>query len=100
MRKPSARAMLPVDPKEVIWNPSADEMRRLTEKMPNTRLTRHHNTNTQTLVDARSKLSPYVATDTPEDHDSQTITRAEYERVAKLQNEYIRGPEMVLVDGF
>jgi phosphoenolpyruvate carboxykinase (ATP) len=100
MSKPSARAMLPVDPKEVVWNPSADELRQLTEKMPNTRVTRHHNTNTQTLVDARSKLSTYLATDTPENHDSQTITRAEYERVAKLQNEYIRGREMVLVDGF
>jgi phosphoenolpyruvate carboxykinase (ATP) len=100
MSKPSARAMLPVDPKEVIWNPSADQLRRLTEEMPNTRVTRHHNTNTQTRVDARSKLSTYVVTDTPENYDSQTISRTEYERVAKLQNEYIRGREMVLVDGF
>ncbi|MFY9557854.1 MAG: phosphoenolpyruvate carboxykinase [Blastocatellia bacterium] len=100
MSKPSARAALPVDPKEIIWNPSPEELRRLTEEMPNTRLTRYNNTNTQTLVDSRSKLSTYVATDTPEKHDSQTITRAEYERVAKLQNDYVRGCEMILVDGF
>ena len=100
MSKPSARATLPVDPKEVIWNPSSEELRRLTEEMPNTRVTRHNNTNTQTRVDSRSKLSTYVATDTPERHDSQTITRAEYDRVAKIQNDYIRGCEMVLVDGF
>jgi phosphoenolpyruvate carboxykinase (ATP) len=89
-----------VDPKEIIWNPSAEELRMLTEQMPNTRVTRHNNTNTQTRVDARSKLSTYVATNTPERHDSQTITREEYERVVKIQNEYIRGCEMILVDGF
>jgi phosphoenolpyruvate carboxykinase (ATP) len=100
MSKPSARATLPVDPKEVIWNPSAEQLRRLTEEMPNTRVTRHNNTNTQTRVDSRSKLSTYVATDTPERHDSQTISRAEYDRVAKVQNDYIRGCEMILVDGF
>jgi phosphoenolpyruvate carboxykinase (ATP) len=100
MSKPSARATLPVDPKEIIWNPSAEELRRLTEAMPNTRVTRYANTNTQTRVDSRSKLSTYVASDTPERYDSQTISRAEYERVARLQNDYIRGCEMVLIDGF
>jgi phosphoenolpyruvate carboxykinase (ATP) len=100
MSKPSARAVLPVDPKEIIWNPSAEELRRLSEKMPNTRVTRYDNTNTQTRVDSRSKLSTYIATDAPARHDSQTITRQEFERVAKLQNEYIRGCEMILVDGF
>jgi phosphoenolpyruvate carboxykinase (ATP) len=100
MSKPSARAALPVNPKQIIWNPSGGELRRLTEQMPNTRITRHDNTNTQTRVDSRSKLSTYIVTDTPERHDSATITRQEYERVAKLQDEYIGGCEMVLVDGF
>jgi phosphoenolpyruvate carboxykinase (ATP) len=100
MSKASARATLPVDPKKVIWNPPADELRRLTEEMPNTRLTRYHNTNTHTRVDARSKLSTYVVTDTPERYDSQSISREEYDRVAAAQNEYIRGSEMVVVDGF
>jgi len=100
MSKASARAALPVNPKDVIWNPSAEELRRLTEKMPNTRLTRYSNTNTQTRVDSRSKLSTYVVTDTPGQHDSQTISRDEYDRVVKLQNEYIRGSEMVVVDGY
>jgi phosphoenolpyruvate carboxykinase (ATP) len=100
MSKPSARATLPVNPKEIIWNPSGEELRRLTEEMPNTRITRHDNTNTQTRVDSRSKLSTYIVTDRPERHDSATITRHEYQRVAKLQNEYIAGCEMVVVDGF
>ena len=100
MSKPSARATLPVDPKEIIWNPSAEELRRLTEEMPNTRITRYDNTNTQSRVDSRSKLSTYVVSDTPERYDSQTISRAEYDRVARIQNDYIRGCEMVLIDGF
>ena len=101
MSKPRTKpAGLPVSPKSVVWNPSAEELRRLTEEMPNTRITRFDNTNTQTRVDSRSKLSTYIATDTPEFHDSQTITRAEYTRVAKLQDEYIRDREMIVVDGY
>ena len=100
MSKPSARATLPVDPKEIIWNPSAEELRRLAEEMPNTRVTRYNNTNTQTRVDSRSKLSTYIVSDTPDRHDSQTIPREEYNRVAKMQNDYIRECEMILVDGF
>jgi len=100
MSKASVRATLPVEPKEIIWNPSAEELRRLTEEMSNTRTTKFNNTNTHTRVDARSKLSTYVVTDSPELHDSQTMSRAEYEKVSKLQNEYIRGCEMILVDGY
>jgi len=100
MSKPSARAALPVNPKEIIWNPSGQELRRLAEAMQNTRITRYNNTNTQTRVDSRSKLSTYVVTDTPERHDAQTITRAEYERISRLQNDYIRDARMVLVDGY
>jgi phosphoenolpyruvate carboxykinase (ATP) len=100
MSKPSARPSLPVEPKEIIWNPLPDQLRELTEKMPNTRVTAYKNTNTKTRVDARSKLSTYVVTDTPERHDSLTITREEYARVSKIQEEYIRGSVMIVVDGF
>src|ERR1044072_8505075 len=100
MSNPSARPMLPVEPKEIIWNPSPERLRELAKEMPNTRITRYSNTNTQTRVDSRSKLSTYVVSDTPERHDSQTITREEYDRIAALQNEYIRNCEMIVVDGF
>jgi phosphoenolpyruvate carboxykinase (ATP) len=89
-----------VEPKEITWNPEPERLRELTERMPNTRVTRYKNTNTKTRVDSRSKLSTYVVTDTPERHDSLTITREEYARVSKIQDEYIRGCEMVVVDGF
>ncbi|HEY7547054.1 MAG TPA: phosphoenolpyruvate carboxykinase [Blastocatellia bacterium] len=97
LSKPSG---LPIEPRSVIWNPKPEQLRELTEEMPNTRITRHDNTNTQTRVDSRSKLSTYVVTDTPQHHDSQTITREEYDRVSKLQNDYIRSMEMIVVDGF
>jgi phosphoenolpyruvate carboxykinase (ATP) len=100
MSKPSSKPSLPVDPKSVIWNPTAERLRSLTEEMPNTRITRYQNTNTQTRVDSRSKLSTFIVSDHPEGFDGATITRDEYERVTKLQNEYIRGCEMVVVDGF
>jgi phosphoenolpyruvate carboxykinase (ATP) len=38
--------------------------------------------------------------DTPEKHSDQTITRAEYEKVAAIQDAYIRDQEMVVVNGF
>jgi phosphoenolpyruvate carboxykinase (ATP) len=101
MSKPHAKfSGLPVEPKDIIWNPSAEELRSFAEAMPNTRTTIYNNTNTQTRVDSRSKLSTYVVTDTPEEYDSQTITRAEYERISQLQNDYIRNCEMIVIDGF
>src|SRR6185436_3237568 len=82
------------------WNPSPERLRELATEMRNTRITRYNNTNTQTSVDSRSKLSTYIVSDTPERHDSQTITREEYDRVSRIQNDYIRACEMVVVDGF
>jgi phosphoenolpyruvate carboxykinase (ATP) len=101
MSKPHAKSYgLPVEPKDIIWNPSPEDLRAFAEEMPNTRTTIYNNTNTQTRVDSRSKLSTYVVTDTPERHDAQTITRAEYDRVSQLQNDYIRTCSMIVVDGF
>jgi phosphoenolpyruvate carboxykinase (ATP) len=91
---------LPVDPKSVIWNPSAADLRKFTEEMPNARLTEYDNVNVATRVVSRSKGSTYVATDRPQEHSDQTISRAELERVSKLQNDYIRTRDMLVIDGF
>ena len=91
---------LPVEPKSVVSNPSPDELRRYTEEMPNCRKTEFDNVNVATRVVSRSKGSTFVATDTPENHSDQTISRAEYDRMAKIQNDYIRTREMLVVDGF
>src|SRR5438067_1111694 len=91
---------LPVEPQTAIWNPSPEEIRRYAEAMPNARITEWGNVNVATRVVSRSKLSTYIATDRPEEHSDQTIPRAEYERVAKLQDDYIRTRDMVVVDGY
>lgn len=96
--KPSKR--LPVEPKSVVWNPSPADLRRFTEEMPNARKTEFGNVNVATRVVSRSKLSTFIATDAPENHSDQTITRAELARIAKLQDDYIRTRDMVVVEGY
>jgi len=91
---------LPVEPKSVIWNPTPADLRRFTEEMPNCRKTEFGNVNVGTRVVSRSKGSTYVATDTPEQHSDQTISRAELARVAKLQDDYIRTRDMLVIEGF
>src|SRR5438132_5693710 len=91
---------LPVEPKSAFWNPSPEALRKYTEGMPNCKRTEFGNVNVGTRVVSRSKLSTFVATDTPENHSDQTITRAEYDRVARLQNDYIGTRDMLVVQGF
>jgi phosphoenolpyruvate carboxykinase (ATP) len=91
---------LPVEPRSVTWNPSPAELRRFAEQMPNARVTEFDNVNVGTRVVSRSKGSTFVATDTPEQHSDQTISRAEYERMSAIQNEYIRSTDMLVIDGY
>jgi phosphoenolpyruvate carboxykinase (ATP) len=91
---------LPVEPKSVIWNPTPADLRRFTEEMPNCRKTEFGNVNIGTRVVSRSKGSTYIATDTPEQHSDQTISRAELARMARLQDDYIRTRDMLVIEGF
>ncbi len=105
MARPARRAArhsksLPVEPKSVVWNPSPEELRQFADQMPNARQTEFRNVNVATRVVSRSKLSTFIATDHPQEHSDQTITRAEYDRVAKLQNDYIRTRDMLVVEGY
>jgi phosphoenolpyruvate carboxykinase (ATP) len=85
--------------RRLIENPSAGELRALTAKMPNARRTSFDNYNVHTRVDARSTKSTFIVSDHPEQHSGQTVTPAEGRKWAKIQDEYIRDQEMVLVDG-
>ena len=91
---------LPVEPKSVVWNPTLEELRQFAEAMPNARLTEFGNVNVATRVVSRSKLSTFIATDHPEQHSDQTIKRSEYERMAKLQNDYIKTRDILVIEGF
>ncbi|HEX2060780.1 MAG TPA: phosphoenolpyruvate carboxykinase (ATP), partial [Thermoanaerobaculia bacterium] len=91
---------LPIEAASVVWNPSPEQLRQYAQQMPNARLTEFNNLNVATRVVSRSKLSTFIVTDRPEEHSDQTISRAEYERMAKLQNDFIRTRDMLVVEGF
>ncbi len=91
---------LPFLARSVIWNPTPEQLRSFTEEMPNARKTEFNNVNVGTRVVSRSKLSTFIATDRPQEHSDQTISRAEYDRIANAQNDYIKMRDMLVVDGF
>ena len=93
------RVTLP-EARSIRWNPSPEELRELTSKMPNARLTEFDNHNVQTRVVSRSKSSTYIITDSPEAHTDQTLTREVGRHVAQLQEEHIRDRDMLVVDGY
>jgi phosphoenolpyruvate carboxykinase (ATP) len=96
-----AKQMTPLpDAKSVRVNPSAEELKQLAAKMPNARETRYGNLNVQTEVLARSKASTFLILDDPDGSSQQAISREEGDRVAKLQDEYIAGRDMIVVDGY
>jgi phosphoenolpyruvate carboxykinase (ATP) len=83
----------------VIENPSPDEAKELTARMRNARTTRYGNLNVSTEVVSRSKRSTFLVTDEP-DGQNQSMTREEGLKWAELQDDYIAGQEMVVIDGY
>src|SRR6184192_2883136 len=85
--------------KRAIDNPSAEEVKELAAKMPSARPTKYGNLNVQTQVLARSKRSTYLVTDEP-DGQNQSISTDDAAKWADVQDEYIAGREMVVIDGY
>lgn len=83
----------------VEWNPTAARLRELTEEMPNASVTEFGNVAVKARVDSRSTRSTYIVEDSTNSR-GQTITRAEYDRVAALQDAHIATSHMVVVDGY
>jgi phosphoenolpyruvate carboxykinase (ATP) len=65
--------------------------------MPQTRVSRFGNTNTQTRVLSRSAGSTYVVGGPS---SGKTMTREEFERVAALQDAYLADRDVIVIDGF
>ena len=99
----SMSKMLPTDAsiigRSVAFRPSEDELRVLTEMMPNARGTRYGNLNVRTRVGSRSRSSTFIVTDTPERYSDPTISRAEAAELAAIQDRYMATRDMVVVDG-
>ena len=85
-----------VQARSVHDNPSVEELRAFTEQMPQCRITEFGNVNVQTKVTSRSAGSTYVV---GEASSGKTMTREEYARIAKMQDEYLRGRDVVAIDG-
>src|SRR5437870_4287574 len=85
--------------KRIPDNPSPEELRAFTEEMPTCRISEFGNVNVQTRVTSRSAGSTFIVTDEPSVTDGKTIKRAEYDRIAQMQDDYIAQQEMVVVDG-
>jgi phosphoenolpyruvate carboxykinase (ATP) len=86
--------------KHILDNPTPEELRQFTEEMPNCRITEFDNVNVQTKVTSRSSGSTFIVTDDPGLTDGKTMSRADYERLAKMQDDHIAEQEMVVVDGY
>ena len=85
---------------QVYDNPSPEELRSFTEEMPQCRITGFGNVNVQTRVLSRSAASTHVVTEDPSSTSGKSMSRAEYERIAKLQDDYIAQRDMVVIDGY
>ena len=97
----SSTINLPVKARSVVARPAPEELRVLTERMPNCLKTGHGNVNVQTRVVARSKASTFIVTDDAAAYRGQpTIAVDEATGMARAQDDYIRGRDMVVVDGY
>ena len=84
----------------VVTNPTQSDLRSMVAKMPQFQKTQFGNYTYTAKVTARSAGSTYVVTDDPDSTQVQSITRAEFGRVAALQDEHIAAREMILLEGF
>ena len=82
---------------QVFHNPTAEELRSFTEEMPEARLTEFGNVNVQTTVLSRSAASTYVV---DRESSGKTMSRTDYEAVARLQDAYIAEHDMIVIDGY
>ncbi|MFN2489615.1 MAG: phosphoenolpyruvate carboxykinase (ATP) [Actinomycetota bacterium] len=86
--------------RSVRYGPSEEELRALTDAMPNARQTLYGNVNVATQVGARQRSSTFLVSDEPERYTDPTISRAEGERVAALQDRYLATQDVIVIDGF
>jgi phosphoenolpyruvate carboxykinase (ATP) len=82
---------------DVFVNPTPEELRRFTEEMSECRITGFGNMNVQTKVLSRSAGSTFVV---DRASSGKTMTRAEFDDVARRQDEYIAANDMIQIDGW
>ena len=92
-------AQLPSDC-TLLYNPSFEELDEMIAAMPNAKKTKYGNWNISTKVTSRSAPSTFIVTNNPENHTMQSISREEGDKIANIQNEYLKGKEVIVIDGY
>jgi phosphoenolpyruvate carboxykinase (ATP) len=82
---------------QVFDNPTPGDLRAYTEEMPEARLSEYGNVNVQTKVLSRSAGSTFVV---DRESSGKTMTRAQYDEIAALQNAYLAEHDRVVIDGY
>jgi len=78
-------------------NPTPDELRAYTEEMPEARLSEFGNVNVQTTVLSRSASSTFVV---ERESSGKTMSREDFDRIARMQDEYLASNDVIVIDGF
>ena len=86
--------------RSAIHNPSPEELRSLAAAQTTVRETEYGSLNVTTQVTARSKVSTFIVTDDPSRHTDPTITRSEYDALARAQTEHLADKDVVVLDGY
>ena len=81
----------------ICVNPTPDELRSYTEAMPECRITEYDNVNVRTTVLSRSAGSTFVV-DRPS--SGKTMTREQYDEVARMQDAYLAEQDTIQIDGW
>ena len=82
---------------DVFVNPTPEELRRFTEEMPGCRITEFGNVNVQTKVLSRSAGSTFVV---DRASSGKTMTREEFDDIARRQDAYVADNDMIQIDGW
>jgi phosphoenolpyruvate carboxykinase (ATP) len=82
---------------EVLVNPTPEQLRKFTEQMPECRVSEFGNVNVQTRVLSRSAGSTYVVA---RESSGKTMSREQYDEVARQQDAYMADHDMVQIDGY
>jgi len=83
-----------------LYNPSFEELDKMISAMPNAKKTKYGNWNISTKVTSRSAPSTFIVTNSPQNHTMQSINKQENNKIAQLQNNYLKGKEVIVIDGY
>ncbi len=84
----------------MIVDPDFTELRSLIFQQKNVIKTEFNNPDAITKVKARSAKNTYVITDNSEEYDVQTLPVEEGKRIEKIQEEFIKKHEMIVINGY